>query len=413
MHEISGYYDYQIYVMNADGSNQTRLTNNTAVEYNPSFSPDGSRIAFTSNRDGNEDIYIMDAEPDAIATRITNNPAFDGLPSFGGCPAGPVIFIHGVGGSTLIDGPPGGDELWLGDASSIFFTDFRRRLNLFPNGDPPPSPNIKAVDVLRDVKVAGVVVDHEYDKLLDFLTGTGGYIEYLLPANGNPTCDTDQISPDPTLNPNLFEFVYDWRQDLGSTAQQLRTFVECVEEFHPGSKINVLTHSMGSVLARRYILDNPTDHNVDRLVTIGAPWLGAPKLFYAMETGEFIKVHGFSIAAGPDIKYIMPSLPAAHQLLPSRAYQELGGASIFAEEGYDYDGNGVDHETYDYARVIDFLNRKYPDTTPGTTADLFHSHTTANGSQDDWSTDASGVDYFHFYGVQFAEPHHLTKHRQN
>ena len=177
----------------------------------------------------------------------------------------PVIFIHGVAGSRLVDGPPGGDELWLGPLSD------RRRLNLFPNGDPPPSPNIRAVGVLRDVTIFGHPVKQIYGPLLDFLTTTGGYIDYLLPANGDPTCDTDQISPDPTLNPNLFEFVYDWRQELGSTAQQLRTFVECVEQFHPGSKINVLTHSMGSVLARRYILDNPTDHNVERLITIGAP----------------------------------------------------------------------------------------------------------------------------------------------
>ena len=157
---------------------------------------------------------------------------------------------------------------------------------------------------------------------------------------------------------------------------------------------------MGSLLARRYILDNPTDHNVERLITIGAPWLGAPKLLYALESGEFIRVHGIPIAAGPDIKYIMPSLPAPHQLLPSRAYQTLGGASIFVEQGNDYDGNGVNDESYDYDHVIDFLNTFYPDTTPGTTADQFHSYTTAHLAQDDWRTDTTVVNYFHFYGVQ-------------
>ena len=108
----------------------------------------------------------------------------------------------------------------------------------------------------------------------------------------------------------------------------------------------------------------------------------------------------------------MPSLPAAHQLLPSLAYQELGTPPIFSEEGYDYDGNGLDHETYDYARVIDLVNTKYPDTAPGTTADLFHSHTTANGAQDDWRTDTTGVDYFHFYGVQSGvTPSHKLSRR--
>src|SRR5205823_393006 len=50
----------QIYVMNANGSNQTRLTNMTK-DYSPSFSADGSKIAFYSIRDGNGESYVMDA----------------------------------------------------------------------------------------------------------------------------------------------------------------------------------------------------------------------------------------------------------------------------------------------------------------------------------------------------------------
>src|ERR1044072_4457908 len=42
--------NYEIYAMNADGSNQVRLTNNSASDLEPSFSPDGSKIAFISDR---------------------------------------------------------------------------------------------------------------------------------------------------------------------------------------------------------------------------------------------------------------------------------------------------------------------------------------------------------------------------
>ena len=65
--------------MNADGSNQTNLTNNPAFDYSPSWSPDGQKIAFFSERDGNVDVYIMN--PDGSnQTRLTNNPAYDGYP---------------------------------------------------------------------------------------------------------------------------------------------------------------------------------------------------------------------------------------------------------------------------------------------------------------------------------------------
>ena len=70
-----------IYVMNADGSNQTRLTTNGSDDYDPAFSPDGSRIAFTSTRNGNYEIYVMNANG-SNETRLTNNAAFDGASVF-------------------------------------------------------------------------------------------------------------------------------------------------------------------------------------------------------------------------------------------------------------------------------------------------------------------------------------------
>ena len=54
---------YDIYVMNADGSDWTRLTNwspdNPAWGQDPSWSPDGTKIVFTSQLDGSRDIYVM------------------------------------------------------------------------------------------------------------------------------------------------------------------------------------------------------------------------------------------------------------------------------------------------------------------------------------------------------------------
>jgi Tol biopolymer transport system component len=74
----------QIYVMDADGSNQTRLTSNSDIDWAPAWSPDGSKIAFTSTpgRDGKWEIYVMDADG-SNQTRLTGHPAdmLAGLPS--------------------------------------------------------------------------------------------------------------------------------------------------------------------------------------------------------------------------------------------------------------------------------------------------------------------------------------------
>jgi Tol biopolymer transport system component len=73
--------NWEIYVINGDGSNLIRLTDDPAEDDQPDWSPDGGHIAFVSNRDGNREIYVMDADGDN-ATNTTNKMAGDGNPAW-------------------------------------------------------------------------------------------------------------------------------------------------------------------------------------------------------------------------------------------------------------------------------------------------------------------------------------------
>lgn len=71
----------EIYAMNADGSNVRRLTTNAAADYEPTWSSDGTRIAFVSERDGDKEIYVMD-QTGLNPVRLTNSPGFDIEPAW-------------------------------------------------------------------------------------------------------------------------------------------------------------------------------------------------------------------------------------------------------------------------------------------------------------------------------------------
>jgi TolB protein len=73
--------DSEIYVMNADATGQTRLTDSPGVDRQPTWSPDGAMIAFESERAGDRDIYLMQADGTGVVN-LTNSPGHDGEPSW-------------------------------------------------------------------------------------------------------------------------------------------------------------------------------------------------------------------------------------------------------------------------------------------------------------------------------------------
>jgi TolB protein len=129
----------EIYVMNRDGTGQTRLTNNAAGDRAPAVSPDGTRILFQSDRDGDGEVYVMNADGSGVLN-LTNNPGDDLVPAWS--PDGSriafvsnrngdqEIFVMNADGSGAVNvtsSPSSEDAFpsWTPDGERILFTTTR------------------------------------------------------------------------------------------------------------------------------------------------------------------------------------------------------------------------------------------------------------------------------------------------
>jgi hypothetical protein len=125
--------NYEIYAVNPDGTGRARLTNNSANDYNPSWSPDGSKIAFNSYRDGQSEVYVMNANG-TNPVRVTSHAAYDGQPVWS--PDGNkiaflsdrseggriwVMNADGSGAAQLTTQPYSEDPAWSPDGSQVAY----------------------------------------------------------------------------------------------------------------------------------------------------------------------------------------------------------------------------------------------------------------------------------------------------
>lgn len=133
----------KLYVMNADGTDQRRLTDLASEDDMPRWSPGGLQIAFISTVDKNTDIFIYDLGMDTL-TRVTDDPAKDSAPSWS--PDGRQIVFEsfrdgnweiyvvnsdGTNLTRLTDDPSGDNSpAWSPDGSKIAFIS-----NRFGNSD--------------------------------------------------------------------------------------------------------------------------------------------------------------------------------------------------------------------------------------------------------------------------------------
>jgi Tol biopolymer transport system component len=156
---------FEIYVMNADGSNKVRLTNNNVADSSPSWSPDSSKIVFDTGRDNNAEVYVMNSDG-TNPVNLTNHSSADG---------GPVWSPDGnrIAFLSSRDTPMGNQEVFLmnseGSNPTRITTSTRQENQLAwqplpgaptptPTPTPTPSPSPSPLVVISQVYGGGGTV---------------------------------------------------------------------------------------------------------------------------------------------------------------------------------------------------------------------------------------------------------------
>jgi Tol biopolymer transport system component len=122
-------HNRELITLNRDGTGRQNMTFISSIERNPAWSPDGTKIAFDSDRSGGGDIYVMPNVSGLGATRLTTSPDYEGEPAWS--PDGTKIaFRRGSGASA---------EIYVMDANGANQADVTNNLSF--DGEPAWSPD--------------------------------------------------------------------------------------------------------------------------------------------------------------------------------------------------------------------------------------------------------------------------------
>ncbi len=133
-------------------------------------------------------------------------------------------------------------------------------------------------------------------------------------------------------NDNLFTFPYDWRYgasgkyaDNKTNSDLLGEKINVILQQTGGDKVDVVAHSLGGLIVKKYVMDNPASHHIGKAVFVGVPNTGAPKSVKVLLQGDSF---GIPWLAESEIKKISENMPASYDLLPSQQYYDVNGSFI-------------------------------------------------------------------------------------
>lgn len=213
----------------------------------------------------------------------------------------PVLIIPGVLGTDIIKGT---DKLWLN--LSQMATDI---------GDEFMDPlefdqNLNPIDTSLnsgDIVLSPLIRQHFYDLLVQEFKNQGY---------------TEGTSSDATL----FTFPYDWRYGVSgvvdaasgkTTVDLLKEKIDAILAQTGASKVDVVAHSTGGLLVKKYVMDHQSDSHIGKAVFVGVPNLGAPMAIKVLLEGSNF---GVPWLADSEMQKIGQNFPVVYDLAPSAKY---------------------------------------------------------------------------------------------
>lgn len=288
----------------------------------------------------------------------------------------PVIFIPGIMGSTLYDNVDPNDQhltenerIWIDISKfrSDLSNTFLDALQLANNGFDPlnSSYNIEVAPLRNDTQNG---VKHNLAYQLQNVYPRGkpfsiykSFFEGLI-SGGNYILDDGDDNTQ--LGENLFCFVYDWRKSITYNAGKLSDFIDFVLSSTGSSRVNLIAHSMGGLVAKQCIKEYSWGR-IKKLIFTGTPHLGSPKIYSTLLSGN-LHLGGFLDGAYNSEKILKMSLnmPSGYQLFPTQKYFDVSlnnGVSTRVDL-YNYgfwslQGNPLNYLlTQQYFKSVDLLN---------------------------------------------------------
>ncbi|GHJ54362.1 hypothetical protein Nm8I071_36690 [Nonomuraea sp. TT08I-71] len=231
------------------------------------------------------------------------------------CPRGfdspqtPTIFVPGILGTKMYQA---GDEIWpawlrLADLHDTHLN----RIKLRADGVTDLEDDVRTGDVVRSIPTYDI-----YGEMLDKLIDRG----YVFDRDGRPA-----------RGESLFFHPTDWRRSVTWNATRLLDHIEQVRTATGASKVNLIAHSQGGLTVRQTLSLTGSYGRVNRVVTIGTPFLGTPQALTMLRYKKpclMPQIAGQCPLNQNKVSEIGTNFPGYLELLPSPALWASAGSIV-------------------------------------------------------------------------------------